>query len=299
MINEIAQHIKSSLIVNEDDSIVLNGTNYKVGRDNFSTIDVSNGMSIAYIDGGQANVLTAANFCLSFLRIVGVVFKDNLKVKEYRKEFYLLVTVKENQFQTKLFGDKIIEEFSIDSKDTSIRVGNDTASITSVVGIARRCAELSLAREIESDYKVLDGTLEVKYAEEKKYFSAGLSSLAKSSTLCTSSGNSPVVLLNKLGPNAIWKYFLNQKTSFVKLNDNAKHVFRFEGVDCLPYLVENCKDALFLGYPYGLLLADKLARISNEEKNSLKMKFLLDTKNKEIAEYLFTQNAHNILDNLG
>jgi hypothetical protein len=299
MINEIAAHIKESLVVTEDDSIVLNGSSYRVDKSNFTALNKLNGKSVAFIDGGQANILNAANFCLSFLRVVGVVIQDNIKVKEYRKEFYLLVTVKDGKFITKIFGDKIIDEFVIDSKDNSIRVGNDPASITSVVNIARRCSELALAKEIESDYKIIDGTLEVKYEEEKKYYSQGLSSLAKSSTLCTSSGNSPIILLNKIGPNGEWKYFLNERTSFVKLNSKAKYVFRFEGVDCLSYLVENCCDALFLGYPYGLLLVDKLARISNEEKNSLKMKFLLNSKNREISEYLFTQNAHDVLDNIG
>ena len=123
--------------------------------------------------------------------------------------------------------------------------------------------------------------------------------MAKSSSLFTVNGLSPVVLLNRMAPRGIWKYQLNDSTSFVKLHQNAKHVFRFEGIDCLSYLISNCKDALFLGYPYGLILADQLARVSNEQKNSMRMKLILNEKNKEIKDALFTQNAHDILDNLG
>ena len=63
--------------------------------------------------------------------------------------------------------------------------------------------------------------------------------------------------------------------------------------------MENSQDALFLGYPYGLIVADKFARVSHEEKKSLKMNFLLKADNREIAEYLSTTDAHDILDNLG
>lgn len=77
-------------------------------------------------------------------------------------------------------------------------------------------------------------------------------------------------------------------------------MFRFTGnKNFLPPLVENSGDALFLGYPYGLIAVDKFARISNEEKKNLRMNILLKAENKEIAEYLSTTDAHGILDNMG
>ena len=134
---------------------------------------------------------------------------------------------------------------------------------------------------------------------QEKYIPDNVSALAKSSSLFTTSGNSPVILLNKIGLSNCWSYFLTDKTYFVKLNQKAKHVFRFEGnKEVLPYLINNSNDALFLGYPYGLIFVDKIARISNSEKNSLKMNFLLRKDNQEIAEYLNTSNAHEILDNI-
>ena len=106
-------------------------------------------------------------------------------------------------------------------------------------------------------------------------------------------------MLNKLQPGK-WSYFVDGKTYFVKLHEKSKHVFRYEGKkEYLSFLVENCNDALFLGYPYGLIFVDRMARVSNSEKNSLKMKFLLNKENKEVVDYLTTSNAHEILDNLG
>jgi hypothetical protein len=63
--------------------------------------------------------------------------------------------------------------------------------------------------------------------------------------------------------------------------------------------MHNSSDALFLGYPYGLIAVDKLARVSNEEKRSMTMNILLRAENKDILEYLSTTNAHDILDRLG
>ncbi|MBI2146708.1 hypothetical protein HYU22_05200 [Candidatus Woesearchaeota archaeon] len=86
----------------------------------------------------------------------------------------------------------------------------------------------------------------------------------------------------------------------MKLHPQATHVFRFQGNGgILPSLVANSSDPLFLGYPYGLIMADKLARVSNAERNSLRMSLLLRKENREIAEYLSTMNAHEILDGGG
>ena len=99
-----------------------------------------------------------------------------------------------------------------------------------------------------------------------------VSALAKTSSLFTVLGNSPVILLNKIGPIGNWNYQLESKTHFVKLHPKAKHVFRFEGnLTCLFSLVEQSSDATFLGYPYGLVLVDKMARISNSEKKFVEL----------------------------
>ncbi len=284
MMDRIAEHIKQSLIIKEDDFIMVNNVSYKINKENYSKIESKFGKTIAYIDGGQAEIINGGNFCLSFIRVVAVVFDYNVK-REIRDEFYIFAT--KNTATIFPLGDRIIADFTVEEE------------LTNIPNIARRCAELAMANKLEADYKLLDGTLELRHDEEKKHYSEGLSALAKSSSLFTASGNSPIVILNKLGPEGTWKYKLNTNTSFVKLHPNAKHLFRFEGKDCTSYLIENSKDALFLGYPYGLILADKLARISNEEKKSLQMKFLLNNKNKEIMQYLSAQNAHEILDSLG
>lgn len=296
MLPQIAHYLKQHLqSFPEDDTIIFNNKLYPINKDNFSPI-TSHNTEITFIDGGQAEIAKAANFCLSIIRIAAVTFPTK---KITKKEFYLLTTFKNNTYHSKIFGDILINEqdLTIDSRDNSIRIGKERAPINKVANMARRFAELSLAKQHNN--VILDGTLEATYPNEEKYL-PNCSSLAKSSSLFTVTGNSPIVLLNKLGPENCWYYSLNEQTSFVKLHSKAKHVFRFEGdKELIPSLINNSTDPLFLGYPYGLLLVDKLARVSNEERNTLRLKFILNNDNKEIVNYLQTTNAHSILDNIG
>jgi hypothetical protein len=358
MLTQISQEIKSMLSkFSAEDNIIFNNKVIKIDKDNFQQIETESNenKTIAFIDGGQAEIISTGNFCLSFIRVGAVFFYGNEKIKQIKKEFYLFTKSKylneDLYYESKIFGNKIIneEDLFISSNDSSIKTGSERAPISKITNMARRFAELSLAKEIEDevDFIILDGTLEKTFKNEDKYLSElneTVSALAKSSSLFTTSGNSPVVLLNKMGLEGCWSYFLENKlenpkmdypteqtpeyspifqngfsghsslntttscealkparnkTYFVKLNSKAKHVFRFEGnKKVFPYLVNNCNDALFLGYPYGLIFVDKIARVTNSEKNSLKMNILLRKDNQEIAEYLSTNNAHDILDNL-
>jgi hypothetical protein len=306
MLNQISEEIKSMInSFSAEDNIVFNNKVIRINKDNFQEIVPNENKTIAFIDGGQAEIISTGNFCLSFIRIAAVFFQNNKKVNQIKKEFYLFTKSKylneDLYYESKIFGNKVIneEDLLISSNDSSIKTGSERAPISKITNMARRFAELSLAKEIQADHIILDGTLEPTFKNEEKYIPDNASALAKSSSLFTTSGNSPVILLNKIGLSNCWSYFLENKTYFVKLNQKAKHVFRFEGnKEALSHLVSNSKDALFLGYPYGLIFVDQIARVSNSEKNSLKMNFLLRKDNQEIAEYLSTSNAHEILDNI-
>ena len=309
MFNQISNHLSQYLNnFPQEETIIFNNQHHKIDENQFLKIIPSFEKSISFIDGGQAEILFSGNFNLSFIRVSSLTLDNGVK-KQSKKEFFLLTTAKYHDndihYVSKIFGDKIIDEndLFISSNDVSIKASNERAPISKVINIARRFAELSLASKTETEFVILDGTLEKTYKNEEKYLeklNSNTCSLAKSSSLFTTSGNSPVIVMNKKGPEGCWYYQINNKTCFVKLHSKAKHVFRFEGnKGILSYLADNSKDALFLGYPYGLLLVDKIARVSNEEKRLLRAKFILDEKNKEIVQFLSTTNAHEILDNLG
>jgi hypothetical protein len=299
----------------KEDKIIFNGKQIQIDPSNFISLLAANSSAkIAFVDGGQAEILSAGNFCLSFIRVFAQVFDGEKKTEFFKREFYLLTSASwkndDLYYSSKIFPileETLIseEDLLLSSNDASLKSGIERAAPSKITNLARRFSELALAAELQSkcDYVVLDGTLDKTYTHEEKYLkllSSNVCSLAKSSSLFTVSGNSPVVLLSKLGPFSCWRYFLENQTYFVKLHERAKHVFRFEGnPDVLPHLIHNSHDALFLGYPYGLILADQFARVSNEERSSLRMNLLLKAENKDVLKYLSSSDAHAILDNLG
>ncbi len=305
MLDQISRHLKEKIdSFTEDDALLFNNTPITIQPANFKSIPTTVPHSITFIDGGQAEILSAANFSVSFIRVAALSTTKHTIIKE----FYLVTTATYDTdiiYESKIFGDTLIDEtdLTISSNDNSIKTGTERASITKVANMARRFAELALASSMKTDFIVLDGTLEKTFTNEEKYLAqlpSNVTALAKSSSLFTTLGNSPTILLNKLGPGGCWSYVVDNKTHFVKLHSNAKHIFRFEGsTEILHSLIHNSHDALFLGYPYGLLAVDKVARVSNNEKSSLKMKLLLNAENNTITQYLTTNNAHDILDTIG
>ncbi len=321
MISIISEQLRQKLkVFFLADDIIFNNKVIPISQENFSEVRsdaiMVAGKRIAFVDGGQAEILAGGNLCLSFIRIFAQVMQEGRKVDLRLEEFYVLTTAVyrkgEIWYEGKIFqekGEKLVTEddLVVCSADSSIRTGTERAAISVVGNMARRFAELKMASMIEADYVLLDGTLAGTYLNEEKYLDSLIMSgqrvgaLAKSCSLFTTCGNNPVVLLQKISPiQNCWSYFIEGKSYFVKLHPKARHVFRFEGnCEMLRLLVENSCDALFLGYPYGLIVADKMARVSNAERDGLRMKLLLREENREFADYLNAVNAHDILDRLG
>ncbi len=316
MIDKISEEIRKSLDYSKEDKIIFNGKLIEVNKNNFSSIVKSDSdVKLAFIDGGQAEIITGGNFCLSFIRLFALVFQNNKRVDSIKKEFYLLTRAKylgnELYYESQIFlssGEKLVseEDLFISSMDKTIRSGLERASISKISNMARRFGELALvkimAEREDIGFVLMDGTLDQTFKNEDKYLNLNekVCALAKSCNLFTTAGDNPMMLLNRMEKSGCWSYFLEEKTKFVKLHENSKHVFRFTGNEkILASLVGGSKDALFLGYPYGLIAVDQMARISNMEKASLKSRFLLRAENKVIRDYLVSNNAHDILDNLG
>jgi len=321
MLNKISSEIKE-LINNYsvEDQVIFRNNVVNVDPYKFETLNSAEDKTITYLDGGQTEIISVGNFCLSFIRVFGVKFLGKQKQDFVKHEFYLLTYAQsknndiyyksrvfpledESNLNVNLINE---EDLLISSKDTSIRMGQERAPISSVANMARRFAELKLAKHLAdqdySDYFLLDGVLEPSYPREELIIAelpSKVCALAKTSSLFTTQGNNPLVLFSKICPDGCWSYHLQDNTHFVKLNDRAKHVFRFEGKkELLSLLLTNAEDALFLGYPYGLIFADRMARVSNQEKDQFKMKFLLNKENKELLSYLNSSNAHEILDSI-
>ena len=63
-------------------------------------------------------------------------------------------------------------------------------------------------------------------------------------------------------------------------------------------ITSNWCSIIFAASIYGLVEADRIARASNQEKESLKTMLLVKLRNKNIEKYLNASNAHEILDRI-
>ncbi|MFC1801339.1 DNA double-strand break repair nuclease NurA [Nanoarchaeota archaeon] len=311
---EIIDSLKTIIPSNQEDEICFNNICIPIKKENFEEIKSVENKTIAFIDGGQAQLLAAPNFSLDIIRIYAIIFKDKNKINKIQKQFYLLTKTNEHlEYQSQIFGDKIIDEkdLKINSLDPTIKQGTQRASVNTMANIARRFAELSLCKEISKnvDFVVLDGNLEVTTTNENKYLKTlppNVAALAKTSSLFSKKGNNIAGLLNEISPKTTWLYFAGEenqrKIYFVKLNQHSDYVFRFEGnIDSLGALIQHCQDPVFPGYPYGLIYADKFARISNQEKEFLRTQFItkLGKDFERLKKYLNAKSAHDVLDNIG
>ncbi|MBS3097180.1 DNA double-strand break repair nuclease NurA [Candidatus Woesearchaeota archaeon] len=339
---EVIRHIVNSLnnIPDREDCPNFSDKSYKplkIDKNNFHFIKaISSNKKIAFIDGGNAEIIKAANFSLHIIRVYYNVYLKNKKLKSKKHQSYVFLNAvnKNNKinYEAEIFNNDLNlnkEDLIFDSFDSTLRTGIHRVIISKIGEIARRFAELKLAEKLveeldEGTIIVMDRDLQASITNEAKYFNliydkalkkdVTITGLCKSSNILTNNGNSINALLNVIGPENPWFYHPiveitneNHKAEmfFIKLHEKSKHVFRFEIYDkqkanaeeVLSLLSDNSNDPIFPGYPYGLIEADRSARITNQEKEYQKTIFLAKIGRK-LDSHLAAINAHDILDNI-
>lgn len=310
---------------------------HKIDVKNFRNLNpVLSGKKIAFIDGGNAEIISSSNFSLNLIRVCCLICKNNKKITVKKLEIFAFVkAVNENDeihytasfFKTKDGID--LEEISFSSFDPTLMPGTNRAEVSSVANAIRRFAELRLAKSISderlADVILLDGNLQATITNENEFLNelydsctknnVVVSALSKTTSIFTDDGNSLGMVLDSISPPGPWFYHpiveISNKNHraemyFVKLHKNSKHVFRLEmfnrqkskAEETISIIAGNCTDPIFFGYPYGLVEADKIARVSNNEREALKTIFIVKLKNRNIEKYMVSKNTHQILDKI-
>ncbi len=304
---------------------------------NFHEINpIFSNKKVAFVDGGNAELVASANFSLHLIRVCYAIYQNRKRIAIKKFEIFAFVhAVNRNNeiyYKTSLFNTKNdlgLGELSFSSLDRTLMSGINRADISSVASAVRRFAELRLAelvsREKLADIIVLDGNLQSTFTGENNFLnelydscarnSVVLTALSKTSSLFTDDGNLFSAVLQAISPLASWFYHPIVDISntshqaemlFAKFHEKSKHVFRFEIFDkqkamseeTINIIANSCIDPIFLGYPYGLVEADRTARVSNNERDMLRTMILVKLKNKNIEKYLSSRNAHEILDRM-
>ncbi len=320
----------------QSDDFLLMDSRYepiKIDSNNFHEITNTSKLNKTislFVDGGNSVLFESANFCLGFIRIVGLKYENNKRTKREKQEFYVFVKEENEKFKIKTFPESKFNNLVFNPDDNSLKTGNERCKPSKIISTIRRFAELELAYKLNSDeinFIFLDGTLDARYDFEIKYINKLISTkkacaLSKTCSLTTKNGEAITKKLFDLNDNLTessdcWYFHplvknKNQKHPadiyFIKLNENSKYVFRFEiqndftgNLDELFFFLKsNSNDAVFLGYPYGLIDVDAAARISDEESKMLKTKFMVKMGKdwNDFSKSLNSMNAHDVLDKI-
>jgi hypothetical protein len=321
--NKIIQKLSEKL-ENKGKSIILDSKNIiEINKKKFLSISDENVPGKAcYIDGGNAEILGAANFSLQLIRTYYAIYSGNERASNKKHEFYVLVSAKgENnkiKYEIETYNTHFRLEKEFDALDNSLATGGHKAEPSKIAEAIRKFAEIKMASEAidelnTGDLIVRDGDLKSSITGEEKYydqlFSKAkqkgiiISGLSKTTSILTDTGNSASAALNAISPDCEWHYQGTDNIGFIKLHKNSKYVFRLDVLDntklgiILAILKENSKDPCFLGYPYGLIEADRHARVSNKEQQQIQLMFLAKGGNK-FREHISSKDAHEILNRI-
>jgi hypothetical protein len=283
--------------------------NTEIDSSKFTEIRKSNQGSIFCIDGGEAMLYESPVLCIAFIRVCGLVYKDNKRIVRTIKEFYIVMEQK-NKWSIKTFPANALKNVHEIILDTSMEGPKVLSSV-------RRIAELEMAMNMGDQKKsqinciLLDGNLESTMPIEKKLIDELshknlLIALSKNSSIKTHNGISMTKALFDASQfiHHSWHYPYSDIISFVKLHGNSKFIFRIDASInskipvALAILAGNSTDPIFLGYPYALIDADMYARISDEEKKMLQTKIMAKLGKDWNTISKNFNNAHAILDKI-
>ncbi|MAG15689.1 hypothetical protein CMO88_01365 [Candidatus Woesearchaeota archaeon] len=321
MLKEIIEEVSKRVEKAEGNHAVFNDRHYKPVKfslNNFKEIsNSSSGKTIVFVDGGNSELVSAPGLSLQLMRNAAVVLKNNKMIKNRKREFYVLAIAEDKEVKAKIYTD--------DGEETEVK-GRD---LTKLCDSIRKSSEIKFASEMLSEGAVvfLDGTLEAENDIEKQHFDdlyleaskkkVTIAAVAKTTTLTTEKGSSFAAMLDSKDKNGAWYYYPVAEIAsehhkaemlFAKMHEKSSHVFRTEIhnqqkekiEETIAELKENSRDLTFPGYPYGLILADKLARVSDRETDYVKAKLFATAGNKwnELRKNLAAVNAHEILDSM-
>jgi len=301
-------------------SMIIGPEKLPVKRDHFKPLLASIGPQMAFLDGGNGEILRGPNVSIQFIRLYATLYRRNVRAEKELREHVLVVLLQEQTFHVTVLDMDGNEQdkYAFDAFDPVLCFGKRRAEAYAVANHVRKLLEVKMAVDWCSklsagDVLVRDGDLEKdgetfsmlmkelqSVAQAKDIVVCGLS---KTTTLVTNTGASAVSALRQLAPEGAWVYYTGGALSFVKLHPKAKYIFR---CDVLPHnkleaawsaLAANAIDPALLGYPYGLLEADKFAQVTKHELAQLRVRFAVMSKDafKGIESAV---DAHDILDSL-
>lgn len=323
VLNTIAQKINP---FKSKSKFIFLGEGYspvELDKSNFRRIQPQAHSTIVFVDGGNAELAKGPNFSLQFIRTCAVIIEAG-KRRTVRQEGTCLVQAVQKDeklsYSVEVTGIDVRVP-AIDLYEQSLAEGSHRVEPARVAELVRALAELQLAVKVAADLPanamiIRDGDLQAHTIYEQNAFrelyeigrdrAITIAGVSKQSGILTDTGHPAIPVLGKLGPEGTWYYHPIATSSrpdhqasvcIAKLHPMGR-AFRIDIFDqqeaILPELIaalaSNAEDAAFLGYPYGLIEADRFAKVRDEERVYLRARAELAFGN------IIDEDAHSQLD---
>lgn len=263
----------------------------------------------AFVDAGSAAIITLPHTCLAIIRLCGIITKGTTRTKTIIRDGFVTMQLKPDLNVT--ITSDIAPTTEVNATDPALRTGQHRATFTQILDLIRTETEIAMLAELaaEADTLVRDGTLTNQHPRVQQKISQladeigaqgkTLLGLAKTNTTITTTGATAIRTLLENAPTPTWKYDAGTDggitTRFIKLHPKSRHAFQTEtiGPDATGTLIGHANDATFPGYPYQLILADRLARITEQEAGYWRAK--AQTRFPDVTRLQSAVNAHELL----
>ncbi len=291
-------------------------------------IGEAKGGKIAFVDGGNSSIIKTPAAELQRIRTAAVVISGKKLTEVVQKEGYLLAKLQPDSSGKLHFNAKLTDSTLEISNSYIEGISSRDNELTKFCEAARRIAEIKAAesavKKLDGGFAVLDGTLEAFTENEKKalekLFAAAadknvtIGSVAKTCSLITNNGEPLISAADGISEGKDGYIIIAEgicerhraAVAVAKLNSSSHYLFGIEAATAedlkklLPELKRQSNDVAFPGYPYGMLMADRFARISDNDAEIAKSK-IAATANAEMKELLRQEkalDAHDVLDEM-
>lgn len=278
-----------------EEYFAINGTKKNIKEIQFSKLPQQEPAAATWVDGGSAVLFSTPSRCIGFLKFC-TVKTQAMERKEVMVHSYLVSITRSN-------GSFVVRNQAtknpIDALDNALHLEiplESDATPEMLLDVVRQLAEQSLSTEIT----IHDGSSRSTHPYMQKH-SKKMHAIAKTSDLVTSKSRPIGFALLQHAPAGIWYANLTDNMVAVRLHERASHIFLVEQAtpELLNLLQAWSADLAFPGYPYPLVLADQLARVTNNERDAWRAIIGSDAEAMKILSgEVKASNAHDVLEHI-
>lgn len=269
-----------------------------------------------FVDGGNAPVFESPGVRIEAVRLFAVVYEGRERRRSRREEGLLLIRHGKAAIRVEGFNG-LSFSLEIPSDDPELSLGRERVTLATAACLARFILECRLLETEGAGCALLvrDGPLVANNGFEATALAGlvavGAVGLAKTNTLLSEDGRSIGASASELDNAGSWRLPVRSESgvaiSLVRLHPRSGYLFRLdarneeEAQAAAEALTLLASDPVFLGYPYPLIEADRMARIPHQELATLKMRLMAEAGNdwKRLERLARGSDAHGVLDRIG